>query len=183
MTPGEPPPIDTLRLRLIPTTVEHAPSLFPIWGNPELLGHYLKDVCSTVEECSRVVERMLSGQANGSGYRWSISLRQGGRIIGSLGYHDWDREERRAELSYEVVPERWGHGFATEAAAAVLDFGFSQMRLTTVVGRVARPNAPSIRVLERLGFRCVGEGLRDWGTRRIPFLTFHATSPHASGPA
>ena len=152
MPTGEPPPIDTVRLRLVPTTLEHASALFPIWGNPDLLGHYLKDVCKTVDDCAHVVERMLSGQESGAGYRWSIGMPDCGRIIGSLGYHDWNRQERRAELSYELVPEQWGRGYATEAAAAVLDFGFRQMRLTTVVGQVARTNAPSIRVLERAGF-------------------------------
>jgi len=120
------------------------------------------------------VERMASVHETGAGYRWSMLLRDDGAVIGSLGYHAWDRELRSADLSYEVVPARWGQGYATEAARGAMEYGFGTMGLLRIVGNVAQVNLPSIRVLQRLGFRQVGAGLREWGGREVPFLTFHA---------
>jgi RimJ/RimL family protein N-acetyltransferase len=56
------------------------------------------------------------------------------------------------ELAYELLPRSHGHGFATEAAKALLDAAFAtgRRRIWSTVGSW---NAPSLRVLEKLGFR------------------------------
>ena len=50
-------------------------------------------------------------------------------------------------------PSRWGHGFATEAARAVLDHGFCTLALPRIAARADTPNVESIRLMERLGMR------------------------------
>ena len=56
------------------------------------------------------------------------------------------------ELAYELLPSAHGHGYATEAARAVLDAAFGTGR--TRIWSTVRPwNAPSLRVLDKLGFR------------------------------
>jgi RimJ/RimL family protein N-acetyltransferase len=56
------------------------------------------------------------------------------------------------ELAYELLPRAHGHGYATEAAAAVLDAAFATGR-ARIWATVRPENAPSFRVLEKLGFR------------------------------
>lgn len=77
---------------------------------------------------------------------------RGSRLIGGIGLHE---EGGRPELGYWLAPEAWGHGYATEAASAVL-------RLARTLGHArvgARhfiDNPASGRVLEKLGFRRTG---------------------------
>ena len=56
-----------------------------------------------------------------------------------------------AELGYELHPDYWGHGYATEAARSMLAFGFGTLRLQRVWAQCVAENTASARVLERLG--------------------------------
>jgi RimJ/RimL family protein N-acetyltransferase len=74
--------------------------------------------------------------------------------IGMVGL-DW-REPEVPELGYWLGVEHWGHGFATEAARAVIDFAFEQFEsdLLRSAARVANPS--SRNVLEKCGFQWSG---------------------------
>lgn len=72
----------------------------------------------------------------------------------ALGSH------RAAKLGYAIHAEHWGHGYATDAAEAMLTFGFSDLALHRVTAAVGPDNSASIGVLQRLGFKPEGR-LRD----------------------
>lgn len=55
------------------------------------------------------------------------------------------------EIGWRLAPEFWGMGLATEGAQAVIDFAFSQLKLSSVVAVTTVTNQPSRRVMERLG--------------------------------
>jgi [ribosomal protein S5]-alanine N-acetyltransferase len=60
---------------------------------------------------------------------------------------------QEAELGYELHPDYWGHGYATEAAWSMLAFGFHTLPLQRVWAQCLAENMASVRVLERLGMR------------------------------
>ena len=55
------------------------------------------------------------------------------------------------ELLYGILPDYWGQGLTTEAAAEVLRFGFEACRMDRVLASTDTPNQRSVRVLQRLG--------------------------------
>lgn len=55
------------------------------------------------------------------------------------------------EIGWRLAREQQGRGYATEAARAALAFGFDQLRLNEVVAFTVPVNAPSLRVMEKLG--------------------------------
>ena len=57
------------------------------------------------------------------------------------------------EIGYRLVRVYWGHGYATEAATAVRDYGFGTLRLPRLISMVDPQNVASIRVAEKLGMR------------------------------
>jgi len=52
---------------------------------------------------------------------------------------------------YGIAPSRWGEGFATEAALAMLRYGFEEAGLDRILGIADRENVASRRVLEKIG--------------------------------
>jgi RimJ/RimL family protein N-acetyltransferase len=62
-------------------------------------------------------------------------------------------EHRQGEVGFTLHPDHQGHGYATEAAEAILELAFGTYRLHRVHGRVEPRNTASVRVLERLGMR------------------------------
>ncbi|RYP85577.1 N-acetyltransferase [Nocardioides guangzhouensis] len=82
----------------------------------------------------------------------------GGETFGSVGiYRDGPHH---AEMGLSVRRDRWGQGYATEAAAALLGFGFDELGLRRVWATCRPDNVASRRVLEKIGMSVEGR-LRD----------------------
>ena len=88
-------------------------------------------------------------------------------VIGSVGLRQADESLGQALFGIEVAADRRGHGYATEAAKALLDFGFRDLGLAIVRGITVSANAPITRVVRRLGFELVNTMPGpDWMTAR-----------------
>ncbi len=85
-------------------------------------------------------------------FYWAIILKGSNKIIGTCGFNNWNKGQRRCEISYDLDPQYWGQGIMTKAIAAIADFGFNAMQVQRVQATVALDNIPSIRVLEKVGF-------------------------------
>lgn len=96
------------------------------------------------------------------GLRWAISQREGdGDLIGTCGFNVWNRRNNSAEIGYDLRPEYWGRGLATEAVQAIIDWGFDRLALNRIQADVMVGNEASARVLNKLGF--VEEGTQRQG--------------------
>jgi [ribosomal protein S5]-alanine N-acetyltransferase len=75
-----------------------------------------------------------------------------GELVGQIGLQPAEVEgERVVEVGWSVAPERWGEGLATEAARVSLEWGFERAGLAEIVSFAMVENAPSLRVMEKLG--------------------------------
>jgi RimJ/RimL family protein N-acetyltransferase len=86
-------------------------------------------------------------------YQLALTQKSDQRLIGRCGIHVDDAAVREGNVSYEVNPVWWNRGFASEAAAAMLEFGFSQLGLLRIRACCIEDNLASRRVLEKLGMR------------------------------
>ena len=55
------------------------------------------------------------------------------------------------DVGFALLPEHWRHGYAFEAARAVMEYGRSELAVDRIVGLTSKDNTASIRVLEKLG--------------------------------
>jgi RimJ/RimL family protein N-acetyltransferase len=87
---------------------------------------------------------------------WGVRERETGELVGDCSLH-FDDGFGEWELSYGFRRDRWGRGYATEAAGACVRYGFDELGLTKIVADVDLANVASARVLEKCGFERVGE--------------------------
>ena len=80
-------------------------------------------------------------------------LSESGEMIGDCSLRWASAEHRQAEIGFAFHPDHHGHGYATEAAQALLALAFDELRAHRVFGRLEARNTASARVLERLGMR------------------------------
>ena len=85
------------------------------------------------------------------GVPWGVWERESGELIGDCSLH-FDKGMDAWELSYGFRRDRWGRGYATEAARACVDYGFERMGVPRIVADVDPSNVASVRVLEKCGF-------------------------------
>lgn len=76
-----------------------------------------------------------------------------GRLVGHVSLSVGPPEHRQGEIGFLLHPDHQGHGYATEAAGAMLALAFETYGLHRVVGRLEARNVASARVLEKLGMR------------------------------
>jgi RimJ/RimL family protein N-acetyltransferase len=90
------------------------------------------------------------------GVPWGVWERETGELVGDCSLH-YDKTFGAWELSYGFRRDRWGRGYASEAAEAVVRYGFETIRVARIVADVDPANPASSRVLEKCGFELVRE--------------------------
>ncbi len=118
----------------------------------------------------------------------ALTLKSTGRLIGSCGIRMESRDSHEADLGFEVDPDFWGQGYASEAARAIVRYGFDELRLHRIWAWSNADNMGSRRVLEKLGLRQEGR-LRDkeffkgrwWDTLIYAILKHEWQADRASG--
>jgi [ribosomal protein S5]-alanine N-acetyltransferase len=156
--PSSIPDLATERLRLRAPSPRDAPAVLTIFGNPEVTRYHSVPTFMTLAEAEAALERLEQRYAARETIRWAIELIGHGEMIGTVGLLRFDFEHRHAEVGYDIGRPWWGRGLASEAAAAVIRYGFSVLGLHRIEAGVLPENAASVRVLQKLGF--VEEGTR-----------------------
>lgn len=87
---------------------------------------------------------------------WVLIERRSRTVVGDAGFLGPPGEDETIEIGYSVVPDRRGRGYATEAVSALVAWALEQPGVSGVVARCTPHNTPSVRLLERLGFRRTG---------------------------
>jgi ribosomal-protein-alanine N-acetyltransferase len=98
-------------------------------------------------------------------YALAVVVPADGRLIGVVTLTITNWELGQAELGYRLSPAYWGQGYASEAAQALVTFGFSTLGLHRIYALCHPDNAGSQRVMEKLGMRYEGHLREDWRYR------------------
>jgi len=162
--PGRPPegtlsvlPIDTERLVIRPLRESDVDGAHRVYGDPEVMRYVGADgLPRTREESAAGVARMMQGQRTNGFSLWAVELRETGEMIGVCGVVHVDGAGPDVELVYEFQRSAWGQGYATEAARACLAAALGPLGLRRVVALAYPENAPSIRIMQKLGMRDAG---------------------------
>jgi ribosomal-protein-alanine N-acetyltransferase len=149
--------LSTERLVLRPVTGDDHPVLLAHWTEPDVR-RYLFDGAplSSAEVAETIEESIGDFAAHGYGI-WLIELGSGTGsgpspgpgLVGTAGLRPL--EESGLEIFYSLAPGAWGHGYATEAARAVVEFALGSLGLPEVLAEVDEGNAASVAVVKRLG--------------------------------
>jgi aminoglycoside 6'-N-acetyltransferase len=148
-------PLTTDRLTVAMMRGEHASALVEYRNHPDVARYQDWDVPFTVEMAERLIGTQSSFDGPADGEWVQLVVKVGHTVVGdvAVGVHD---EGRQATIGYSIAPAEQGKGYATEAAAALIDALFDQAHLHRIVATTDPANLPSRRVLEKLGFRFEG---------------------------
>ncbi|MEO7209072.1 MAG: GNAT family protein [Steroidobacteraceae bacterium] len=108
-----------------------------------------RDEQSTAE----YLEELLAAQREQPRTRFELAVEEigSGKLIGACDLSLI--ESNVVDLGYMLGADRWGNGYATEIALALVDAAFFDLRAQRVISTVDVNNAASIRVLEKIGMR------------------------------
>jgi RimJ/RimL family protein N-acetyltransferase len=140
--------IETERLRLRPLTTGDVDVLVELQSDERVsrfIGAYTRR-----QALERLAGIETQWATRGHGL-CAVELKATGEFLGRCGLHYW-RQFDEVEAGWTLRPEAWGQGYATEAARAVVDWGFGTLGLGVITAMIHPGNTASERVSERLGF-------------------------------
>lgn len=143
------PHIETDRLHMVPLRRDDIERVHRHWAAPEVRKYLWDDNPMTLEQATDMIELSLSWfQEKGYGL-WALLSRGTDEFTGVAGYSYFDGPE--LEIMYGLDADHWGHGLATEAAQAVIRFGFDEIGFDHISASADTPNLATVRVLEKAG--------------------------------
>lgn len=145
--------IETKRLRLDQWSKKDAEDLYQYAKNPAVGPAAGWKPHSDVKESKLIIKKVFIPADV-----WKIVLKETGKPIGTISF---DIDKRRPninskELGYSLDQNYWNKGLMTEAADAVIEYGFNVLKLDIISITTGTDNLQSRRVIEKLGFRYEG---------------------------
>lgn len=144
------PRLQTARLSLRDWRADDFEAYAAMAADPEVM-RYLGGVLERPDSWRQMA--LFAGHWTLRGYgTWVIERREDGVLLGRAGLHNpegWPG----LEVGWTLARQAWGHGYATEAARAAMDWAWSVLAVPRLISLIDPANAASIRVAERLGLR------------------------------
>jgi Acetyltransferases, including N-acetylases of ribosomal proteins len=95
---------------------------------------------------------------------WAVTLADGGVLVGGVSLHSLPVEEQDVEIGWQIAPEFWGNGYATEAGRHVIERAFG-LDIDEVFALVRPANGRAEATARRIGMSWVGETDKYYGLR------------------
>jgi len=159
----------TERLRIRELTRDDEENLFRLDSDPEVVKYIGAQPATDRSVTREGLEGLLWYYERFPGYGiWALEEKVSGRFVGWVTLKHLipirliqNKDEDVAaikdiEVGFRLMRESWGKGYATEAARAVVKYGFEELELKEIVGIVQPANAASRRVLEKVGLTLEG---------------------------
>jgi ribosomal-protein-alanine N-acetyltransferase len=131
-------------------------ALFDVFRDGETMRYWSSPPHSSPLATTEVIERARDAFVSGAGIEWAITLAGDDVAVGKIGHWRWQRAHSRSEVGFILRRDLWRRGIATEALAAVVEWGFAALELHSMEAQLDIDNVGSQRTLERVGFRREG---------------------------
>lgn len=170
------PLLVTDRLVVRGWTVDDAEAALPVYG-AQAVTRWLTPAMNRVEDVAAMRDVLRQWHDEQPGLltpqgRWAVLLRDSAELVGGAGIRLLPPSEDDLELSWQLHPDHWGQGYATEVGRALVDWAFTQD--AEELFAVARPNNQrAIKTAERIGMRWVGETTKYYDLRLQVFRVRH----------
>jgi len=170
MTPSL--PADTQRLRFRRLEMEDVDELVALHEDPLVARFLGSRDRAWLERLIGMVDEEWAERGHG---RIAVVERESGRFLGRTGLRYW-QQFGETEVSWMLRADARGEGYATEAGAATLRWGFERFDLPYLTAMIQPENTASIRVAERLGMkpirtdRLLGEDVIVHAMTRVDFV-------------
>lgn len=149
------PRIEGGRIVLRPLTRDDAEGILAVYSHPDVTRYFGVPLMSSREDAERLLDGVQRGFTERRLYSWGLTLGEG-VVVGTCTLNHIEERSRRAEIGFALARELWGRGITSEALVALLDYAFVELDFRRIEADVDPRNAPSIHLLEKLGFQREG---------------------------
>jgi [ribosomal protein S5]-alanine N-acetyltransferase len=150
--------LQTERLYLRKFTMDDVSILFELNSSDDVVKYTGNPAMKDAAEALQVLTEIILPQYELGLGRWAVHRRADDAFVGWCGLK---QIQGHVDLGYRFKKNTWGHGYATESAKAVLDYGFNVLHLPKIIAHVHLQNKASAKVLEKIGMKPIGIAIAD----------------------
>ncbi|MEO0563658.1 MAG: GNAT family protein [Chloroflexota bacterium] len=150
------PKLETERLRMRELFAYDAEPLYENLRKPEIAEAVGVTPFPSMAHAQHAIKKYRERFTKKQSIRWVYTLKSTGDVIGMGSLQAITPPHLRAELAYEIDQNYWRQGYGAEAARAILNFGFSEMKLHRIEAITEPSNEASRALLEKVGFTYEG---------------------------
>jgi RimJ/RimL family protein N-acetyltransferase len=151
------PVLHTARLRLEPLAHVHLEGLLAVNGDAEVM-RYITGKPDTREDCLQMIERVQARWAEFGFSWWAFMDNASGELVGTGCVQHLGRDPANPlELGWRLRRDRWGQGYASEAARRMAAFAFDDLAAPLLCAVCDPANTASSQVMQRLGMHYTGQ--------------------------
>ena len=151
------PTLETKRLILRRINIHDAKDIFEYSKDREVARHVLWSAQKELGEAKDYCRFMARRYRNDEPSSWGIIERATNRLVGTIGYMDYNEDNATVEVGYSLARWLWNGGYMTEALSRVIEYTFEAMDINRIEAQHELENPSSGRVMEKCGMRKEGE--------------------------
>ena len=152
------PTLETENLILRPFKDEDVDDYFGVLDSPEVRRWlHLPESLDRSDAWQQMAGFLGQWELRGTG-NWALEEKKSGQFVGRAGLHRPERHDwPGVEVGWTLHPDYWGRGYATEAGAAAVRYGFDELEVDKLFSCILPENYKSQTVAKRLGFEFLEE--------------------------
>ena len=125
---------------------------YEYFSTPETCKYILSTIPRSLDEAKSEIQYWINLYQRRISIYWAISDKATNKMIGAIGFNDWNRYNNRAEISYDLNKLYWRKGIMSNAMKKVLEFGFNQMGINRIQASTLKENIASWKLLKKCNF-------------------------------
>ena len=134
-------------------TPEDEREIFALRSSDEINKYLDRPKANTLDDALGFITKIINGIAENEAIFWVVTPKGGTKFLGSICLWKISREEAKAEIGYELLPENHGKGIMQEVIPRVIQFGFEEIKLQMIEAELTPRNLKSVRLLEKNNFK------------------------------
>jgi len=146
------PVLVTERLTLRQLSITDQQDIFVLRSDAEINKYLDREPSKTVEDAINFIKKVNNNIKNNNSIYWVISLTDSKTFVGTISLFDFSNEKNSCEIGYELMTKFQGLGIMKEAAKAVLDYAFHNLKFKKVIAFTHPNNHNSSKLLIKLNF-------------------------------
>ena len=146
------PVLATARFRLRQLVKDDENEIFALRSD-DFINQYLdRPKANSLDDARNFISKISDGIAKNEAIFWVVTPKDETRFLGSICLWKISREEAKAEIGYELLPENHGKGIMQQVIPEVIRFAFENMKLHSIEAELSARNVKSVKLLEKNGF-------------------------------
>src|SRR5437867_10100380 len=126
--------------------------IFALRSSDEINKYLDRPKANTLDEARNFITKIINGIAKNESIFWVVTPKDESKLLGTICLWKISKEEAKAEIGYELLPENHGKGIMQEVIPRVLQFGFEEIKLEMIEAELSPRNLKSVRLLEKNNF-------------------------------